>query len=73
MLITSLVKGNMYGSFLVVTLNFINATQIFSFPFFLGTTTIGDSQVASSTSLIKLVASNLSIPSLTIITELRFN
>jgi hypothetical protein len=32
-----------------------------SFPFFLGITTIGDSQVASSTSLIKHVASNLSI------------
>ncbi len=61
MLITSLVKGNMYGSFLVATLSFLKSTQIMSFPFFLGITTIGDSQVASSTSLIKHVASNLSI------------
>jgi hypothetical protein len=58
MLITSSIKGNGYGSFLVVTLSFLKSTQILSFLFFLGTTTIGDSQVASSTSLIKLTTSN---------------
>ncbi len=36
-----------------------------SFPFFLSTTTIGDSQVASSTCLIKLATSNLLISCLT--------
>jgi len=68
MLITSFVKGNGYGSSLIATLNFLKYTQIMNFPFFLGTTTIGDSQVASLTSLIKLVAINLSISCLTMAT-----
>jgi hypothetical protein len=54
-------KGNGYGSFLVVALDFLKSTQILNFPFFLSITTIGDSQVASSTSLMKLVTSNLLI------------
>jgi hypothetical protein len=61
MLITSLVKGKKYGSFLIATLSFQKSTQILNFPFFLGTTTIGDSQVASSIGLIKLATINLSI------------
>jgi len=59
---------NGYGSFLITTLSFPKSTQIFNFPFFLGTTTIGNNQVASSTSLMNLVTSNLSISYLTIVT-----
>jgi hypothetical protein len=54
MLITLLVKANGYGSFFVVALSFLKSTQILSFPFFLSSTIVGDSQVASSTSLLKL-------------------
>ncbi len=61
MLITSSVKGNEYGSFLVVALSFLKSTQILNFPFFLGTTTIGDSQVAISIGLIKLATNFFSI------------
>jgi hypothetical protein len=43
---TSSIKGNGYGSFFVVTFSFIKFTQILSFPFFLGATTIDDNQVA---------------------------
>jgi hypothetical protein len=71
--ITSSVKGNGYGSFLIATLSFLKLTQILSFPFFLSTTTIGDSQVASSIGLIKLATSNLSISSLTMVAYLGFN
>jgi len=53
MLITSSVKSNGYGSFLIVALSFQKSTQILNFPFFLSTTTIGDNQVASSIGLIK--------------------
>ncbi len=66
-LITSSIKGNGYGSFLVAALSFLKSTQILSFPFFLSTTTIGDNQVASSTSLIKHVAGNLLISYLTVV------
>jgi hypothetical protein len=68
MLITSLVKGNKYGSFLVVALSFQKSTQILSFPIFLSTTTIGDSQVAFLIGLIKPATSNLSISYLTMVT-----
>jgi len=46
---------------LFVLFNFIKSTQIFNFPFFLGTTTIGDNHVASSIGWMNLVATNLSI------------
>ncbi len=59
--------SNECGSFLIGALNFQKSTQIFNFLFFLGTTTIGDSQVTSSTCLIKLAASNLSISCLTMV------
>ncbi len=68
MLITLLVKGNGYGSFLVDALSFLKSTQILSFPFFLGTTTINDNKVASSIGLIKPTTSNLSISYLTMAT-----
>jgi hypothetical protein len=58
---TSSIKGNEYGSFLVVALNFLRSTQILNFLFFLSTTTISDSQVAFLIGLIKHAASNLSI------------
>jgi hypothetical protein len=61
MLITSSIKGNGYGSFFVATLSFLQSTQILYFLFFLGIITTGDSQVASSTSLIKPTSSSLSI------------
>jgi hypothetical protein len=61
MLITSSIKGNEYGSFLVTTLSFLKSTQIFSFLFFLGAKIIGDSEVAFSIGLIKPATSNLSI------------
>jgi hypothetical protein len=66
-LITSSIKGNGYGSFLVVALSFLMSTQILNFPFFPGTTIIGDSQVASSIGLIKFATSNLLIFCLTIV------
>ncbi len=69
MLITSSVKGNGYGSFLVATLSFLKSTQILSFPFFLSIITTGDSQVASSIGVIKHVASNLIISCLIMATQ----
>jgi hypothetical protein len=51
----------------MATLSFLKSTQIFNFSYFLGTTTIGDNQVASSTSLMKLIASILSISCLTMV------
>jgi hypothetical protein len=66
-LITSSIKGNGYGSFLVAALSFLKSTQIFNFLFFLGTIIIDDSQVAFSIGLIKLATSNLSISYLTIV------
>jgi hypothetical protein len=60
MLITSSIKGNGYGSFLIVTLNFLKFTQIHNLPFFWGITTIGNNQVTASIGLIKLVENNLS-------------
>jgi hypothetical protein len=39
---------NGYGSFYVVTFNFLKSIQILILPFFLGTTTMGDNHVASS-------------------------
>jgi hypothetical protein len=55
------VKGNGYRSFFVAVFNFLKSIQIFSLPFFLGTTTMGDNHVASSTYLINLTTNNLSI------------
>ncbi len=49
---TSYVKGNGYGSFFVVAFSFLKSIQIFSSPFFLGTITMGDNNVASSTNWI---------------------
>jgi hypothetical protein len=66
MLMTSSVKGK--DKSFVVALSFLKSTQILDFPiFFLKTTIIGDSWVASLTSLIKLVANNLSISCLKIV------
>jgi hypothetical protein len=45
----------------VVTFSFMKFTHILSFPFFLGTTTIDDNQVASSTCYINHVTNNLSM------------
>jgi hypothetical protein len=61
MLITSSVKSNKDGPFLVTALIFLKFTQIMNFPFFSNTITIGDSQVASSIGLIKFATNNLSI------------
>ncbi len=58
---TSFVKGNGYGSFFVATFSFLKSIQIFSLPFFLGTITMGDNHVASSTNLMNPIANNLSI------------
>ncbi len=58
-------KGKGYESFFVVAFNFLKSTQILSFPFFLGTTTIGDNQVASFVGYINLVDNSLSISCLT--------
>ncbi len=44
--ITSFIKGNGYGSFFVVTFNFLKSIQIIKFPFFLGAITMGDNHVA---------------------------
>jgi hypothetical protein len=68
MLITSWIKGNGYGSFLVASLSFLKSTQIYNFPFVLGTTTISDNQVAFSIGLIKHIIYNLSISCLTMAT-----
>ena len=43
---TSFVNGRGYGSFLVAALRRLKLTQIHNLPFFFGTTTIGDNQVA---------------------------
>ena len=39
-------NGRGYGSFLVAALRRLKSTQILNLPFFFGTTTIGDNQVA---------------------------
>ncbi len=44
--ITSFIKGNGYGSFFVVTFNFLKSIQIIKFPFFLCAITMGDNHVA---------------------------
>jgi hypothetical protein len=59
--------GKGYGSFLVA-FNFWKSTHIHSLSFLLGTTTINDSQKASSTCCIKLVVKSLSMFCLIIIT-----
>jgi hypothetical protein len=63
--VNNLIYERQQGSFFVATLSFLKSTQIFNIPFLGGTTTIGDSQVISSTSLIKLVANNMSMSCLT--------
>jgi hypothetical protein len=60
---TSFVKGN--GYLLVVAFRFPKSTQIMNLPFFFGTTTIGDNQLASSMGYINHVANNLFISCLT--------
>ncbi len=58
---TSYVNGHGKGSFFIVAFNFMKSTQILSFSFFFGTTTIDDNHVASSASCMKHVANNLSM------------
>jgi len=65
---TSFVKGNGYGSFFVATFNFLKSMQIFSLPFFLGITTMGDNHVTSSINWMNPTVNNLSISCLIIVT-----
>jgi ABC-type spermidine/putrescine transport system permease subunit II len=51
--------------FLVALLSFLKSTQIPKFPFFLGTTTIGDNHVASSIGWINPIVNSLLISYLT--------
>jgi hypothetical protein len=53
---------------LVVAFRFPKFTQSMNLPFFFGTTTIGDNQVASSMGYINHVANNLFMSCLTITT-----
>jgi hypothetical protein len=48
-------------AFFFFALNFLKSTQIFNFPFFLGTTTIGDRHVTSYTDLMIPIISDLSM------------
>ncbi len=64
---TLYVKDNGYGSFFVATFSFLKSIQIFSLPFFLGTTSMGDNYVASSTNSMNLVTNNLSTSCLTLV------
>ncbi len=66
---TSYVKGNGYESFFVAAFSFLKSILILSLPFFLGTTTIGDNHVVSSTNWMNPIANNLSIACLTTITQ----
>jgi hypothetical protein len=52
-------KENGYGYFFVVTFNFLKFTHILNSPFFLGTTTVDDNQMASSTCCINHVVNDL--------------
>jgi hypothetical protein len=58
-------NGKGQGSFLLALFNFIKSIQIINFPFFLGTTTIGDNHIASSIGWMNHVATNLLISCLT--------
>ncbi len=60
-------KGNGCGSFFVAIFNFLKSLQIFSLPFFLGGTTMGDNHVASSIDSMNPTANNLSISYLTVV------
>jgi hypothetical protein len=51
----------------VATFSFLKSIQIFSLPFFLGTTSMGDNYVASSTNSMNLVTNNLSTSCLTLV------
>jgi hypothetical protein len=62
------VKCNGYGSFFVATFSFIKSTHILSFQFFLGTTTIGDDQVAFSIGCVNPTINNLSMSCLMVVT-----
>jgi hypothetical protein len=66
--VNNLINERQWVRVLVVMLNFLKWTQILNFPFFLGTTTIGNSQVASSTNLMKPTTSNLFMSCLTMAT-----
>jgi len=57
----------------VATFGFLKSTQKFNLPFFLGTMIIGDSQVTSSTSLMKPRVSSFSMSCLKMGAQLRFN
>ncbi len=63
----SYVKDNGYGSLFVAAFNFQKSIQIFSLPFFLGTNTMGDNHVASSTYSMNPTANNLFISCLIIV------
>ncbi len=60
-------KSNGYGSFFVAAFSFLKSIQILNLPFFLGTITMADNHVASSTDLMNPTTNNLSISYLTII------
>jgi hypothetical protein len=64
----SSVKGNGYGSFFVVAFSFLKSIHIQSFQFFLGTTTMGDNHVTSSTNWKNPTTNNLLISCLIIVT-----
>jgi hypothetical protein len=61
-------EGQWVKVFLCCCVEFPKTTHIFNFPFFFKTITIGDSQIASTTGLIKPTIINLFIYCLTIIT-----
>jgi len=65
---TSFLKGNGYGSFFVVAFSFLKPIQILSLPFLLGTITMGENHVTSSTKSMNIIANNLSIFCLTVVT-----
>ncbi len=64
---TSFVKGNGYGSFFVAAFSFLKSIQIFSLPFFFGTTIVGDNHVISSTYSMNPIANNFFISCLTVV------
>jgi hypothetical protein len=63
----SFVKGNGYGSFFVATYGFLKSIHIFSLPFFLGTTIMGDNHVVYFIDWMNPIANNLSIYFLTVV------
>jgi hypothetical protein len=60
-------------SFFVVAFCFIKSIHIINFPFFLGTTTMGDNHVTSFIDSMNQIGNNLSIFCLTIVIYFGFN